>query len=148
MPDQSHVKHVYLLDDNTGEIALTRRALASAWFSVHLEVVPSSDALIKLFSDSEFQSPDLILIDTGCPGDDSFRLIDWIRHNQDLLLTPIVMVASRGSNADVVRCYESGVSSYIHKSPDFTEYAIQLKEVCSYWLDLNVLPANQLSKSA
>ena len=149
MLERTHTKHVYLIGDNTTEIALTRRVIASAGFPVHLEVIPGVTALKRLFCENNnFTHPDLFLVDSGLPMDESFKLIEWIRQNPVLLLTPIVVVGRLTSDADVVRCYECGVSSYINKSVDTTEYSVQLKEVCSYWLDLNVIPVTQLSKSA
>jgi len=146
----SHRKRVYLVDNNPDNIAVTRRSFAMGGYSVHLEVFQSVDALMRLFNDEhKFDYPDLILIDSNLPNNSSFKLIAWIRHNPSLLLTPIVIVGHGFSESEVVRSYEVGVSSYIQKSVDFSEYSLQLKEVCSYWLDLNVLPAtNQLSKSA
>ena len=147
-PSQS--KRVYLVDNNPDNIAITRRSFATAGFSVHLEVFQTVDALVHFFNDKhDVDYPDLVLIDSNLPNDGSFKLIAWIRRRQNLLLTPIVIVGHGHSENEVIRSYELGASSYIQKSVDFTEYSIQLKEVCSYWLDLNVLPAqNQLSKSA
>jgi len=146
--NQSYSKHVYLVDDDLGDIALTRSAFALA-FPVHFEVVSCVAALEQLFCDMcDDEYPDLILINSGLPNDESFKLIDWIRHNPVLLLTPIVMIGHRSTDSAVVRSYRLGLSCYINKSVDFTEYSIQLKDVCSYWLDSNVLPANQFSQSA
>ncbi len=143
-------KRVYLVDNNPDNIAVTRRSFAMEGYSVHLEVFQTVDALVCLFNDDHhFDYPDLILIDSHLPNNGRFKLIAWIRHHPDLLLTPVVIVGHGHSHSDVVRSYELGASSYIQRSADFTEYSIQLKGVCSYWLDLNVLPASkQFSKSA
>ncbi len=146
----AHSKRVYLVDNNPDNIAVTRRSFAMDGVSVHLEAFQTIDALVRLFNDeNKFNYPDLVLIDSNLPDDGSFKLVAWIRRHPILLLTPIVVVGHGQSESEVVRSYELGASSYIQKSVDFTEYSIQLKEVCSYWLDLNVLPAhNQFSKSA
>jgi len=146
----SHRKRVYLVDNNPDNIAVTRRSFAMGGYPVHFEVFQSVDALMRLFNDEhKFGYPDLILIDSNLPNNSSFKLIAWIRHNPSLVLTPVVIVGHGFSESEVVRSYEVGASSYIQKSVDFTEYSLQLKEICSYWLDLNVLPAtSQLSKSA
>ena len=146
----SHSKRVYLVDNNPDNIAVTRRSFAMKGFSVHLEVFQTVHALVHLFNNEhELDYPDLVLIDSNLPNEGSFKLVAWIRRNPILLLTPVVIVGHRPSDTEVIRSYELGASSYIQKAADFTEYSIQLKEVCSYWLDLNVLPAhNQFSKSA
>ncbi len=143
-------KRVYLVDNNPDNIAVTRRSFAMEGFSVHLEVFQTVDALVCLLNDNyHFDYPDLVLIDSNLPDNGSFKLIAWIRHHSNLVFTPIVIVGRGHSQNEVVRSYELGASSYILRSVDFTDYSIQLREVCSYWLDLNVLPTNNpLSKSA
>jgi len=145
-----HRKRVYLVDNNPDNIAVTRRSFAMEVYSVHLEVFQTVDALVLFFNDEPaFNYPDLILIDSSLPNNGCFKLIAWLRHNPGLVHTPTVVVGLGHSESEVARSYEVGASSYIQKSVDFTEYSIQLKEVCSYWLDLNVLPTNnRLSKSA
>ena len=148
--NSSHSKRVYLVDNNPDNIAVTRRSFAMGGYSVHLEVFQTVDALVLFFNDEPaFNYPDLILIDSNLPNNGCFKLIAWVRHHPGLAHTPTVVVGHGHSESEVVRSYELGASSYIQKSVDFTDYSIQLKEVCSYWLDLNVLPANnRLSKSA
>ncbi len=143
-------KRVFLVDNNPDNIAVTRRSFATEGFSVHLEVFQTVDAVVRLFNgEHEFDYPNLILIDSNLPNDGNFKLVAWIRRNPALLLIPIVVIGHGHSETEIIRSYELGASSYIQKSIDFTDYAIQLKEVCSYWLDLNVLPAHKkFSKSA
>lgn len=141
------VKHVLLVDDNPDNIALTRRALARAGFAVHLDVLQHDEAILaRIDADLTQQQPsyDLILIDMSLSKGGGFELIRSIRQQLPAMHTPIVVISSTSHEQDVLRSYESGASSLIHKAVDFTEYAQTLREVCAYWLNLNISPIHKI----
>ena len=141
------IKHVLLVDDNPNNIALTRRALARAGFAVHLEVLQHDEAILARIDADLSQSQksyDLILVDMNLSKGDGFELIRSIRRYLPAIHTPIVVISTTNHEQDVLRSYESGASSLIQKAVDFTEYAQTLREVCSYWLNLNISPANKV----
>ena len=145
------IKHVLLVDDNPENIALTRRALARAGFAVHLEVLQHSDAILtRIAVDLRHSqsSYDLILIDMNLSKLEGFELIRAIRQQLPVMHTPIVVISTSQQEKDVLLSYESGASSLIHKAVDFTEYAQTLREVCSYWLNLNISPANKINAAS
>ena len=141
------IKHVLLVDDNPDNIALTRRALARAGFAVHLEVLQHDEAILARIDADLSQSQksyDLILVDMNLSNGDGFDLIRSIRRYLPAMHTPIVVISTANHEQDVLRSYESGASSLIQKAVDFTDYAQTLREVCSYWLNLNISPANKV----
>ena len=155
------IKHVLLVDDNPNNIALTRRALARAGFAVHLEVLQHDEAILAFLASAQVReaavehrnvtnvpksqkSYDLILVDMNLSKGDGFELIRSIRRYLPAIHTPIVVISTTNHEQDVLRSYESGASSLIQKAVDFTEYAQTLREVCSYWLNLNISPANKV----
>ena len=149
-PPSTHyntIKHVLLVDDNPDNIALTRRALARAGFAVHLEVLQHDEAILARIDADLSQSQksyDLILVDMNLSKGDGFELIRSIRRYLPAIHTPIVVISTTNHEQDVLRSYESGASSLIQKAVDFTEYAQTLREVCSYWLNLNISPAKKV----
>ena len=145
------IKHVLLVDDSPEDIALTRRALARAGYAVHLEVLQDRDTILHRIDADENASktrPDLILVDLNMNKVDGFELIDTIRHQLPTTHTPIVVISALNSELEVLRSYEHGASSFIHKAVDFTEYAQTLREVCSYWLNLNISPGIKLGAAS
>ena len=145
------IKRVLLVDDSPDDIALTRRALARAGFAVHLEVLQNKDTILTRIDTAMSQSqtnPDLILVDMNMSQADGFELIRAIRQQLPTMHTPIVVISTSDSEQEVLRCYEYGASSFIHKAIDFTEYAQTLREVCSYWLNLNISPTSRISAAS
>ena len=89
---------------------------------------------------------DLILIDLSLPEESAFLLSRWLRKNPLTRHTPIVMIASRKQEIDILRSYESGASSAIEKPAAFTDYAHMLKDVCHYWLNVSRSPDDEANK--
>lgn len=145
-------KRVYLVEKNSDDITLTRRAILQAGYAVHLEALQTADALIQEFSQPN-QSlaqpvPDLILIDTNLPDASAYKLVQWIRSNTIMQHAPVVMISSSGKQDDIFNSYKYGASSVIQKPVAFTEYAHVLKDACSYWLNISVMPHNRHIKKA
>ena len=129
-------KRVYLVEKNSGDITLARRAILQAGHAVHLEALQTADALIQEFSQPN-QSlaqpvPDLILIDSNLPDASAYKLVQWIRHNAVTQHIPVVMISSSGKEDDIFNSYKHGASSVIQKPVAFTEYAHVLKDACRY----------------
>lgn len=140
------IKQVLLVDDSPDDIALTRRALARAGFTVHLEVFQQKDAVLQRLCARQNPCqalPNLVLIDLSMSKVNGFELMAQIRHQAMTRYLPVVALGATCDNHDVLSSYEYGASSYVYKAADFTEYAHTLKEVCTYWLTLNVTPVEQ-----
>lgn len=131
------VKNVLLVDDTPNDIALTRRALARASFTVHLEVLQDHNTILQRVmaqNDNAQGGFDLILIDMNMSKVDGYELVRTLRRSPQAQRTPLVVISTSRDEGEVLRCYDVGASSFIHKQADFTEYAQTLYEVCCYWL--------------
>ena len=137
VPHFDAIRNVLLVDDTPSDIALTRRALARAGFTVHLEVLQDRNTILQRIDVQKGQSQalfDLILIDVDMSKVDGYELISAIRNFPPTMQTPLVVISTTKEEEQVLRFYDAGASSFIHKAVDFTEYAQTLYEVCSYWL--------------
>jgi len=50
---------------------------------------------------------------------------------------PVVVLTSSRQDADLSRCYELGVNSYVVKPVDFGQFAEAVRQLGLYWLVLN-----------
>jgi two-component system response regulator len=53
---------------------------------------------------------------------------------------PVVILTSSIEERDLLRCYELGANSYVHKPVDFSEFIAATRALGLYWLALNVIP--------
>ncbi|MGD8783686.1 MAG: response regulator [Thioalkalispiraceae bacterium] len=145
-PSTTSTKQVYLVEQNSDDIALARRAISTSGYTVYLEVLQTSRALKEAISESETTTrPDLLLIDlhldtSSRDAESIFNLIRRLRQTPLTEHTPIVVIGSPGREHEILRCYAAGASSVIQKPVVFTEYATLLKEVCHYWLNISIVP--------
>ncbi|MFH1116712.1 MAG: diguanylate cyclase [Pseudomonadota bacterium] len=73
--------------------------------------------------------PDLIITDVIMPVMDGFEMCRSIRDNEDLYLTPIVMVTSLSNPEDVLRGLEAGADCYITKPYEGTVMLSRIRSV-------------------
>jgi two-component system response regulator len=53
---------------------------------------------------------------------------------------PVVVLTSSRQDADLSRCYQLGVNSYVVKPVDFGQFAEAVRQLGLYWLLLNQDP--------
>lgn len=61
------------------------------------------------------EPPDLVLLDVMVPGLDGFRVLGRIRNDDRLESVPIIVLSSRGRQADVRRGFDLGADDYVTK---------------------------------
>jgi two-component system chemotaxis sensor kinase CheA len=109
---------VLVVDDSE----LTRDMLVSLARRTRLRVVEAvngREALSKMAG----SPPDLILTDLDMPIMDGFELIAKVRADPGLRETPVVVLTTRGSDADKRRAMAAGADAYLVKS-EFNEDAL------------------------
>jgi two-component system chemotaxis sensor kinase CheA len=76
------------------------------------EAVDGIDALEVI----ERERPDLVLTDLDMPIMDGFKLTERLRENPATQEIPVIVISTRGSDADKKRAAEAGADGYIVKS--------------------------------
>ena len=67
---------------------------------------------------SRLGAPDLLLLEAELPQMNGFEFLQRLRANHRVRETPVVILASRATRADLARAFESGADGYITKSID------------------------------
>lgn len=105
-------ERVFVVDDNTTSLKLTRLVLLGAGYLVET-VTSAEDALEELGVKGRIL-PDLILIDLDLPKMDGCALATELRGRG--LTMP--MIAHTGFAVDPQRCYDAGFDGFVEKSGD------------------------------
>src|SRR5712692_6801192 len=111
---------ILLVEDNPGDVELTRRALSKSRVVNDLHVVrDGQEALEYLLGDGRRPAatprPDLILLDLNLPRVNGIEVLQKIRTDEVLSLIPVIMLTSSDREDDVVRSYKCGCNTYIQK---------------------------------
>lgn len=135
---------ILLVEDNPGDVRLTREAFAEARAKNRLHVVGrGEDALKFLRREGEFQNaprPGLILLDLALPGICGREVLAQIKSDVSLRRIPVVVLAGSKADEDVLRAYHLKVNSYIVKPADGERFAQVVRIAGDFWLSTVILP--------
>jgi two-component system response regulator len=138
---------VLLVDDNPADIELTVHVLRRNRLTNSIQIVEDGEqALDFIFCRGRYQDrqitdrPSVILLDLKLPKVDGIEVLKAIRADDRTKAIPIVILTSSKEQRDLVNGYRSGVSAFIQKPVDFTEFQTAIKEVGLFWLVVNQPP--------
>ncbi|MCW5589734.1 MAG: response regulator [Legionellales bacterium] len=135
---------ILLVEDNEGDVEMTRWALKNSQPPCHLHVVnDGAEALDFLYKNGDFANaitPDLIFLDMNMPRMKGKELLSKIKADPQLKSIPAIVLTSSQAPADILESYEHYASGYIVKPFDSQEYQNTLKQMVSFWGALVVLP--------
>src|SRR4051812_1427817 len=113
-----NTRPILLVEDNPGDVELTRRALQEA--GILNEVVVASngqDAVDYLFGTGKYagrdtkRMPVIVLLDLKMPGRVSgLEVLRRIRQDKRTRLLPVIVLTSSREEEDVARSYERGAN--------------------------------------
>ena len=106
---------ILVVDDNRTNRRILEDMLHN--WGMEPQSVPSAELAIRSLRDAERQGKPypLVLSDVNMPEHDGFDLAEWIREDDDLAKTVIVMLTSSGRPGDTVRRERLRISSHLMK---------------------------------
>ena len=144
MSINSRTIEVLLIEDNPGDVNLTRLALADRAINVNLSVVPDGvEAMNFLHRQGEYQQavhPDLILLDWNLPRKDGREVLVEIKTNERLQRIPIVVLTTSQAEEDIRKAYDLHANCYITKPVDFQKFVQIIQSIENFWFTIVQLP--------
>ena len=139
-------RRILLVEDEPKDVELTLTALED--YKLANEVVVCRDGQEALdylfrrgkFSDRPPENPAVILLDLKLPKVDGLEVLEQIRADERLRMTPVVMLTSSHEEKDMMRSYKLGVNAYVVKPVDFHEFINAVKELGVFWAVINAPP--------
>jgi putative two-component system response regulator len=116
--------NLLVVDDDPEVRGLVARLLRVMGHSVE-EVASAEEAAQRL----ESSAPDLILLDMQLPGKSGQALLEEIRADARLRLTPIVMMTGAATQARKVRAIEAGATDFLAKPFSHVELAARIRSL-------------------
>jgi two-component system response regulator len=136
--------HILLVEDNLGDIRLTREAFKEAKIFVNLHVVMDGiEALAYLKKQGKYEkeiTPDLILLDLNLPLKDGREVLAEIKSDTDLKRIPVIVLSTSENNEDLINTYNLHANCYIVKPLDFEQFIKVVTKIEDFWLTIVRLP--------
>lgn len=137
--------HVLLVEDNPGDIRLTREAFIEADIQAKLSVVTDGESTIAFLEKKGAYAgeplPDLILLDLNLPGWNGKEVLRKIKSEPGLLHIPVVVLTTSRSEQDIMECYQLHANCFISKPLDFEEFLRVIEKIKMFWLQTALLPS-------
>jgi len=135
---------VLLVEDDPGDVLLTREAFADNKVKNNLSVVSNGvDAMAFLHKEGEYADaphPDLILLDLNLPRMDGREVLAAIKADESLCSIPVVVLTTSEAEEDVLRSYQLHANAYVTKPVDFEQFIDVVRQIDDFFLTVVRLP--------
>ncbi|MBD8060623.1 response regulator [Cellulomonas sp. JH27-2] len=145
MPDSRKTIDVLLVEDDPGDVLMTREAFADHKVANRLSVVSDGvSALEFLRKEGEHEgapTPDLILLDLNLPRMDGREVLEALKADADLRAIPVVVLTTSEAEEDVVRSYSLHANAYVTKPVDFDRFIDVVRQIDEFFVEVVRLPS-------
>ena len=85
--------------------------------------------------------PDAVFLDVQMPGLDGFEVLKWLRtqNQDDIAATPVIIISSSDSQADVREAYKLGANFYLTKPLNWVTFSERIRLLGMVWGDAETL---------
>ncbi len=136
---------ILLVEDNPGDVELTREALASRPTSTELHVVQDGaealDFLRQRGAYADAPQPDLVLLDLNLPRVTGREVLAEVKRDEALMAIPIVIFSSSADAQDVAATYSLHANCYVQKPATLDAYIDAVHRIEDFWSIAATLPS-------
>jgi CheY-like chemotaxis protein len=144
MEEHLRVVDVLLVEDDPGDVLMTREAFADHKVHNRLHVVTNGiDAMAFLRHEGEYAdapTPDLILLDLNLPRMDGREVLAEIKNDPSLRTIPVVVLTTSDAEEDVVSSYSLYANAYVTKPVDFERFIDVVRQIDDFFISVVRLP--------
>jgi chemotaxis family two-component system response regulator Rcp1 len=135
---------ILLVEDNLGDVRLTREAFKEGKVANTLHVVQDGvEALAFLRHEGAYAKtahPDIILLDLNLPRMDGRELLAIIKTDPKLQRIPVVILTTSKSEVDIIESYDLHANCYITKPVDMERFIKVVQSIENFWFTVVKLP--------
>jgi len=141
---QLHPIDILLVEDNAGDVRLTKEVLKDSKVRNNLMVATNGEeALACLRKQGKYKGvvrPDLILLDLNLPIKDGREVLAQIKDDPDLKRIPVVILTTSKAEEDILKTYNLHANCYVTKLVDLEQFVTVVKSLEDFWLAIVRLP--------
>ena len=140
----SKVIDILLVEDDQGDVELTREGLAAGKMLVNLHTVDDGVKALQFLRREEPYGdavrPDIILLDLNMPRMDGRETLKAIKADERLRCIPVVVLTTSEADTDILKCYDLGASCYISKPVGFDQFLKVVRSLEDFWFTVVKMP--------
>jgi CheY-like chemotaxis protein len=138
---------ILLVEDNPGDVRLTREALKEAKVRNSLSVVGDGvEAMAFLHREGTYTTaprPDIVLLDLNLPKKDGRQVLAEVKADPDLRRIPVVILTTSKAEEDILKTYDLHANCFVTKPVDFDQFIKVIQSIEGFWLTIVQLPGTR-----
>ena len=142
--EEEETIEVLLVEDNPGDVRLTREAFREVNRSVRLHLASDGvEALAFLGQQGAHlraPRPDIILLDLNLPKMNGRDVLAKIKADSSLKMIPTIVLSSSEAHADVLISYQLQANCYLRKPTQWSAFDGIVRSINTFWLAKVKLP--------
>lgn len=135
---------ILMVEDNPGDVRLTREALKDGKVLNELHVVEDGVAALDfLHRRPPYENairPDLVLLDLNLPKLDGRQVLAAIKSDPVLKIIPVVVLTTSEAEEDILSAYQLAANCYVTKPVDLHQFNRIVQAIEGFWLSIVKLP--------
>ena len=135
---------ILLVEDNPGDVRLTREALREGRVLHRMTVASDGEEALEILhrkgKHQDAPRPDIIFLDLNLPKKDGREVLADIKSDPDLAIIPVVILTTSNAETDILRSYQLHANCYITKPVDLIRFIEVVKNIEEFWFAVVVLP--------
>lgn len=135
---------ILLVEDDSDQVVLLRRAMARANLVNPLKVVGDGEEAVRYLSgQGEYADrrrhpmPSLVLLDLRLPRKSGLEVLEWMRSRPELSRVPVIVLTASPLSGDRERASALGAHSYLVKPVDLNGLFQMVRSLGVYWMILH-----------
>jgi len=130
--------HLLLVEDNAGDVRLTKEALKDAEWDVELDIANDGEMALERLRTGP--RPDLVLLDLNLPRCDGREVLEIVKVDPELCTIPIIVLTTSNSPQDIEACYARRANCYLVKPLDLDAFGELMRAIRAFWFGVVRLP--------
>jgi CheY-like chemotaxis protein len=135
--------NILLVEDNEGDILLTREAFEESRIVNAITVLKDGSQAINFFEtlNSREDIPHLVLLDINLPKVSGHEVLMYIKNNERFKTIPVIMLTTSSSEKDILASYKNHVNCYITKPIDVSDFMKAILKIEDFWINIVSIPS-------
>lgn len=130
---------ILLVEDNEGDIILTREALKDGRIKNEVSVAQDGQEALDILHAAE-SLPDIILLDINLPKVNGLEVLAEIKKDDRLKMIPVIMLSTSSAESDIINSYANYASCFITKPVDYNRFIEVVRTIEDFWISIVKLP--------
>ena len=143
---------ILLVEDNLGDVDLTREALDKGKLRNNLHVArDGEEAMAFLRREGKYAGvprPGLVLLDLNLPRKNGREVLAEMKSDENLKRIPVVVLTTSSSDEDIFKSYNLHANCYITKPIEMGHFVMVVQAIEEFWFTIVELPRNGAKNGA